>query len=43
MEATDKPVLAADSDAVYTVEEMKGQITQEVSALVTWVLTSCVI
>jgi hypothetical protein len=39
MEATDKPVLAADSDAVSTVEEMKGQITQEVSALVTWVLS----
>lgn len=39
MEATDKPVLAADSATVSTVEEVQGQIAQEVSALVTWVLS----
>ncbi len=39
MEATDKPVLAADSATVPTVEEVQGQIAQEVSALVTWVLS----
>jgi len=39
MEATNTPVLAADRVAVPTVAEVKDQITQAVSDLVTWVLS----